>query len=454
MKNALIAVLFLGFVVVGYFAAVSNLRLRLEGVEGKTESVIRGDLTVPINATGEVRPHRRVEIKSEASGEVIQIARYPGDRVAAGELIIRLQRDDEERNVNRARLDLAVAGARLEEARIRLKQGETADLDRARAQVGQLEEQVRLSKYRLEKLMGLEKHLRNEEEEVQRDTAYRSAEAQLAAARSDLATAELAIPRLKQAVVQAEATFETAETNLADAEKRLSKTDIVAPVEGVVADIRTQIGEVIQGGKTTLTGGTVLAVLLDMSKLVVRAEVDEADIGRVLVIAPPWARPGHESDVPVPTDLVAASRDDKHPPAISVESFRDESFKGIIERVYPESRSISGVVTYLVEVVITSDNRKLLLPGMRADVRFTSDFVNNALLVPNEAIREGPNGELGVHIPKPGAGPDDRDTVFVSCKFGLDNGNYSEVKEGLDEGALVYTRLPRKQEREKERRGS
>ncbi len=83
---------------------------------------------------------------------------------------------------------------------------------------------------------------------------------------------------------------------------------------------------------------------------------------------------------------------------------------------------------------------------MRADVTFTSEHVENVLLCPNEAIHEGSGGKLGVYIPKAGGSPDEHLTEFVPCKFGLDNGNYSEVREGLEEGARVYTKLPAKRD--------
>jgi len=450
MKNALITILAASTLVVGYVAATSKLRLNLQGLEGKTANVARGDLTLPINATGEVLPGYRVEIKAEASGEVIEVAQHAGDRVRAGDLLIRLQPDDERRNVNRSRLELALAKAKLEETKLRLAQSRTADIATAKAQVAQYAEQARLAQYRHEKIIALSPDQRNDEEVLQRETTYRSQIAQLEAARADLEKAELAIPRAEQLVKQAEASFESAQNNLGDAEKRLKKTDIIAPIDGIVADIRTQVGEVIQGGKTTLTGGTVLAVMLDLSKMIVRAEVDESDIGRVLDLAPPWAQPGHDASIDVPADLIAASTGLDHLPAITVESFRDVAFTGVIERIYPEPRTLSGVVTYLVDVVIVSDNRSLLLPGMRADVEFTSDHVENVLLCPNEAIREGPGGGLGVFVPKPNSPATERETEFRACKFGLNNGTYSQVVEGLDEGAAVYTKLPRKPSRDRD----
>ncbi len=144
----------------------------------------------------------------------------------------------------------------------------------------------------------------------------------------------------------------------------------------------------------------------------------------------------------MPDDVGNAAASMEHLPVITVESFRSDEFIGVIERIYPESRNISGVVTYLVDVVIVSENKHRLLPGMRADVRFTSEHASNVVLCPNEAIHEGPSGKLGVYIPKESDSPDEHETRFVPCQFGLDNGTYSEVREGLSEGDTVYTKLP------------
>lgn len=452
MKNLAIFILATTTLVSGYFFVTSKARLSLAGLMGKTESIHRGDLTLPINATGEVRPSRRVEIKSEASGEVIEITKQAGDRVKAGELLIRLQRDDEERIVNRAKFDMVIAAAKLEEAKLILKQTQTVDLAQAKSKAKQLQEQVKLSEFRLDKLVSLPEHQRNDEELLQRETTYHGQLAQLEVAEADIEKMKIAIPRAQQRVKQAQATYETMKNNVADAEKRLSKTLIVAPIDGIVANVLTQTGEVIQGGKTTLTGGTVLVVLLDLEQLIVRAEVDESDIGRVLKISPPWAVPGHDDSTRMPKDILSASKDMEHLPVISVESFREEKFSGVIERIFPEPTTLQGVVTYLVDVVITSDNRSKLLPGMRADVQFTSEHVEDVVLCPNEAIREGTGGHLGVYVPDPDSIEGERATKFIPCKFGLDNGTYSEVREGLSEDMIVYTKLPRSTSRNKEKK--
>lgn len=452
MKNLVIAILVAITIVVGYVAATSRLRLPIEGITGTLAVIRRGDLRVPINATGTVRAYRRIELKSEASGEVIDILKRAGDRVKARELLVLLQPDDEERNVKRARLDLDVAKARLEEMRINLRQARTADIAAATANIRQIEASLKLAKYRAERV-DENPALYHGEEQLQRVSAYEGQLAKLDSAKAALEKARLAVPRAEQAVKQAEATYATYKQNLGDAEKRLAETRIISPIDGIVADIRTQVGAVIQGGMRTITGGTVLGVILDTEKVVVRAEVDEADIGRILEIAPEWAKPGRDESAVVPPDLAEAAQEMEHLPTITVESFPDVEIQGVVERIYPEPTTISGVATYLVDIIITSENQDILLPGMRADVEFTSDHAANVLLCPNEAIREGPGGALGVYVPQKGASATELLTEFIPCKFGLDNGSYSQVLEGLTDRMAVYIKQPAKLQRDRKKRG-
>ncbi len=443
MKNLIILLLMSALMATGYFYLKSNWKMQLEGLEGKQATLERGDLTLPVNANGEIRPSRRIEIKAEASGAVLEVIKHPGDRVKVGDLIIRLQPDDEQRSVERAERELEVAKARLEESKITLQQSRTSDLNIALQRVKQLEQSVKMVAYRKRKTESLPEHQRNDDEMLQASTNFWSQTAQLEEAKATYEKAKLTIKRSEQLVKQSEASLESAKTNLGDAKKRLSKTDITSPIDGIIADVLVQFGEVIQGGKTTLTGGTLLAVVVDMNKLVLRAEVDEADIGRVLKIAPEWAKPGHADNSVIPqtiSELMNAAG--QHRPEITVESFRDQDFEGVIERIYPEPRNLNNVVTYLVDVVITSDNRDVLLPGMRADVRFTAEHVESVVLCPNEAIREGPASKLGVYIPKASDDPNVRLTEFKLVKLGLSDGNMTEVRLGLSEGDTVYTKLP------------
>ena len=380
----------LSLVVVGYFAA-TTLRLPNIGLEGKTEKLKHGDLALPINATGEVRPALRVEIKSEASGEVIEIAKKAGDRVRAGEKLIRLQKDDEQRSVDRARQDLQIAKARLDTAKIRLELAKGSELQSAQAQVDQLVPMVELAKFRKDKILKLDPVQTNDEEILKdkrisidrwRGSMRRKRTLKRRSWRSRWRSSTWSRPR------RATGREEHATTS----KKATDQDGYHPPINGVVADARTQIGEVIQGGKTTRPADRA-GDRARRSARAGRAEVDEADIGRIFVIR----RRGRfrtRRDLQMPTDLEVASAA-VVPARITVESFRDEEFRGD-RAIYPVSKTLSG--GDLPSMVIT----------MRTATSFVGHVGRRSLHLrarrerrarPNEAIREGSKGKLGVYAP-------------------------------------------------------
>ncbi|MFQ6048857.1 MAG: efflux RND transporter periplasmic adaptor subunit, partial [Phycisphaerae bacterium] len=235
-----------------------------------------------------------------------------------------------------------------------------------------------------------------------------------------------------------EATYQQALITLRDAKQRLKETTIYAPIDGQITRINTQVGEVIQGGKTTITGGTVLMVLADISRLYVIAEVDEADIGRVRDLLSDPNGPGPATN---PADLPSASGQ----VTITVDAFQGESFVGMISRIKPEPKKASNVTTYDVQVVLTSPNRRKLMLGMQADVTFTAQSLHNVLLVDNDALRSNALGQVGVYVPV--LGPDgEQRPEFRPVKRGLTDGSRTQILAGLEPGQRVYTKLPIRQE--------
>jgi multidrug efflux pump subunit AcrA (membrane-fusion protein) len=454
LRKLLIWVPLVGLGVLGYLY-LRGLRMQIGVLQPETAVVRRGDLTIPITAAGKVNPLSRREIKAEASGEVEAVLANAGDMVRAGDLLIRLKRDDEERLVRRAEEELNSARLRLAAAETTLQIKKEAALPAAQARVDALKARMIQVEEEWRFKSGLHERQETTELEYFRAKAtYEEMLAQIEQAEADVRQAQMAVTLSESDVKLAEAAVETSKTTLGDAEKRLEKTDIKAPVDGLVSQILVEEGEVIQGGKTTITGGTVLAVLADWSVCYVRAEVDEADIGEVIELAPVSARPGDRVGMPAtapaepttrPAPIEAAS-DVK----ITVEAFHDEEFRGRIERIYPEPKSASSIITYLVDIEVTSDNRHLLMSSMQADVEFTAKSVYDALLVPHEAIKRGPENELGVYKAVDSPNEKKPQPEFARCRIGLDNGTFAQVLEGVSEGDVVYTKLPEKTERERE----
>jgi len=241
---------------------------------------------------------------------------------------------------------------------------------------------------------------------------------------------------------------------LEQAMQRLRETKVYAPINGIVEKINVREGQIISSGITTVTGGTTLMVLADVSKLFVEADVDEADIGQVRELAPPGRDARLASAVtttnPDKQELTEAQKEEiemlqnSDNVTISVDAFRDEVFTGKVYRVYPDPKTFNNVVTYNVRILLTSPNRTKLMLGMHANVKFTARKRKNVLLVDIEAIKVK-NEEHGVYIKGKDGKP-----VFVPVKLGPSDGMKIELKtDKLKPGQQVYTRLPRIRESEK-----
>ena len=202
----------------------------------------------------------------------------------------------------------------------------------------------------------------------------------------------------------------------------------------------------IVSGSRSLTGGTPLAVLADVSEYYVRALVDEADIGRVREIAPDSARPGSMTASP---DAVAGTDGDNPIQegtlvTVTIEAYPDETFEGVIDLVEPEpNQGQQVVISYVVRIRLTSGLGRDFPIGAQANVEFVSETVKDEVLVPNEAVRyvfEKRGVYLQVDSDRV---PGKKVPEFKPFRAGLDNGVYTQVIEGLKKGDVVYTKLPR-----------
>lgn len=481
MKKIILVVVFVG-VVVGGYALVSRFKLDIGFLTGETAPVRRGDLIVPITASGYIKPASVTQIKSKASGEVITIPVELGDMVHKGDLLIELLDVDERRSLQRATSDHARAQIELENAQTRLKQAQTSQLNQATAKRQQAEAQAYSARSRWAWASAQTKPadplgpFSQEEFDVYL-SAFLNAEAAVAMAQADIEAAHINIELARQQIKVAEEAITSTTAALEDARERLRETRIVSPIDGMVLDKKVQVGEVVQSGKTMFTGGTVLMEIADVSEIYAVVNVDEADIGQVRDLAPVNFSGGEttadsqqgdsaEGDTASDTQptkqlstLPAGTIREGEGVKVGVESFPDEDFRGVITRISPQSEVQQAVATFKVWIKLNSGNvhklRELL--NTQAEARFTSRPVQNALLVKYDAIQQNPLGnDYGVYIPFTPPGATRPEPKFVACDFGASDGIEIEVrppkdgKPGLAEGQAVYIKLPQKTQREQE----
>ncbi len=200
-------------------------------------SPARGTLVESIPASGTIRPVVEVKITPEVSGEIVEIPVKEGDRVEAGDLVLKIRQDQYLSQVDQA-------GASLGSLR--------AEWARRRAEV----RQARLIHERDLKLFDL--------------NAISAAELQRS--KTDLEIAQSSLQSAEYAIRSGEA-------QLKEARENLQKTTIYAPIGGIVSRLNVERGERVVG--TSQMAGTELLRIADFSRMEVLVEVGESDIVRV-----------------------------------------------------------------------------------------------------------------------------------------------------------------------------
>ncbi|MBI5018464.1 MAG: efflux RND transporter periplasmic adaptor subunit [Deltaproteobacteria bacterium] len=234
--------------------------------------------------------------------------------------------------------------ARLDPTKLEAQfQQSKASLASSRAKVLQTQATVRESAATLDRMRRL-RDLTGGKTPSQADLD--GAEATLARARADEASAQAA-------VVQAEAVLAVNQTDL-------EKSVIRAPTRGVVLTRSVETGQTVAA---SLQAPELFLIAEDLTRMELHVNVDEADVGRV--------RAGQGA-------------------TFTVAAYPDRKYQARLTRVHYGSTTTSGVVTY--ETGLRVENPDLSLrPGMTGTVEIVSQEVQDALLVPNAALRFTPD---------------------------------------------------------------
>jgi HlyD family secretion protein len=187
--------------------------------------VERRDIVVSAQASGAVQPDTTVEVKSKASGEILELAVETGQTVKRGDLMVRVDPRIPRNAVAQAQADLEVAQARLANANSQ--------------------------KRRADELFKSQSITEQEHEQALLDYANANAE-----------------------VIRARVALDNARDQLDD-------TNVRAPINGTIIEKQVERGQVISSPTNDVGGGTVLLKMADLNLVQVRTLVDETDIGKV-----------------------------------------------------------------------------------------------------------------------------------------------------------------------------
>jgi multidrug efflux pump subunit AcrA (membrane-fusion protein) len=476
-KKLIIAGGIVGVMVIGIIVLFRmDIGMRNPWLDGQLESATRGDLVIPVTATGTVEPAKLIQIKSKASGEVAKIHVVEGQMVKSGDILVELDPVDEKRNKESAQATRDRAASALEKAKVTL---ENCQLDlplqtkSAEARLMDAIARFEDAKFKWEKMQQYIKDLvAGEVEEVTTKATYLAATAAKDLAEVEVQRAknnqDIALKSARQDLKQAEYAAVEAQKNLDQATLRFEETTVRSRCDGMVYSIMIREGEMIQSGTMSLMGGTQLMTLADTRAMFVVAMIDEADIGAIRDIAPEYARPGktqklleenyrayaqqavstQEAEERGGGTATSAPGEDMVglPVEVTVEAYRSQRYQGVIERILPEPQRVSNAVAFKVRIRLVGEDLEKLM-GLQADLSFTTAKVEHVVLVKNEALHsEG--RDCYVYVPVPGRPREDEKRAVV---IGTTDGTSTEIKSGLEVGDRVYTKRPQKTEREKEK---
>lgn len=396
-----------------------------EGVKVATEKVTRRTISETVNASGKVYPEIEVKVSPDVSGEIVDLEVEEGDSVRRGQTLARIYAD-----IYTSQRDQASA----------IVSQQQAIVENNRAQLESLKSAMSLA----ERTYNRQKQLLDEK--VISAAEFEQAENAFAAARANYNAA-------LQGIRSGQAGVESARSSLIRANKDLSRTVVIAPMDGVVSLLNVKKGERVVGN--SMMAGTEMMRIADMSKIEVRVDVGENDIPKV-----------HLGDSAM----------------VEVDAYNNRKFKGVVTQIASSSATAAqpatttnDVTNYKVYIRLSPESYKDLIdpsrpkafpfrPGMTASADIYTKTKENILAVSINAVTTREKGTDNVanenkdekkpeeglqESEKTGLSSDLDEVVFilqpdktvrkVTVKTDIQDINYIEVVQGLQEGTEVIT---------------
>jgi HlyD family secretion protein len=388
-----------------------------EGTKVTAEKVQKRTITEIVNASGKVYPEIEVKVSPDVSGEITELIVQEGDSVKKGQIVARIYADIYSIQANQAASGVAQSQAQVANSQ--------AALDALKAQMEQSEKT-----YKMQKQLYTDKVISANEFNVA-DAGYKAALANYNAA--------------KQGIRGGQAAVQSAQSNLAKANKDLSRTAVLAPMNGVVSLLSVKKGERVVG--SNMMAGTEMLRIADMSKIEIRVDVGESDIPKVLL-----------GDSAI----------------VTVDAYTDRKFKGIVTQIASSNNGAStqsalantstDVTNYKVYIRLLPESYSDLMgktsypfrPGMSASADIQTKTHTNVLSVPINAVTTREKIDSSKTVKKTADGEavavtaDDLEVVVfllskegavskVKVKTSIQDINYIEITEGLKENDEVIT---------------
>lgn len=315
--------------------------------EYRRAKVERGSITAAVSATGTLTPVVQVQVGSQVSGQLKDIYVDYNSTVTKGQLIARIDPQSFQLRVNQAMADLEATRANALTQRANLA-ALGAEIARVKVMYADAEREYKRNQMLFEK-------------GFVSAAVLDKAQATLDAMREQVKAAQAQLAVGESQVRNAEAVVKQRDSQLSQARVDLDRTEIRAPVDGIVVKKSVEPGQTVAA---SLQAPELFVIAQDLRQMQVDTSIDESEVGRIRI---------------------------GQPAAFTVDAFQGRTFRGEVAQMRKAAQVVQNVVTYIA-VIGTSNTDLSLFPGMTANVRITVDTRENVLKIPNAALRFRPAG--------------------------------------------------------------
>ncbi len=340
--------LWLSLVLIGALAGVGAWRflgVKADQPKYLFGSIDSGDIVMQVAANGTLQAVTTVQVGSQVSGNIAELYADFNSEVKKGQLLAKL-----DPAIFQAQVDQAEATVRTNEATLNDDAASTAttkaNLEKCKVDVLDKQRKFRRTKELYDQ--GL----------VTKDD-YETAQANLDASLATQKATEAQLDSMQAKYKADQSRLTQARANLETAKLNLSHTIITSPISGTVIARSVDRGQTVAA---SFSSPTLFTIGEDLTKMQVSASIDEADVGRI--------KTGMEAN-------------------FTVDAYPGETFSGVISQVRLAATTVQNVVTYNAIIDVPNPQLKLK-PGMTANVKILIEKVENALKLPNSALRFKP----------------------------------------------------------------
>jgi HlyD family secretion protein len=383
----------------------------------RLETVEPGQLQEYVSAPGQIEPKTKVEIIARVSASIQELPFKEGDRVKAGDIVVRLDSKEYESRLKNAEASLKAQLAQIEVTKAQINsrkaalKGTAASLEQAKKD---LQRQKQL----------LETHDISQ-------SAFEQAQQKNDEMLSQFESSSEQIKADEMGLVVAGHNLDSQNAQIDEAKEAIEYTIMHSPIDGVITRINNEVGEMVTGSMNY--SGSLIMTIADLSKMLLVARVDEADVGKVHV--------GQETN-------------------IRVKAFWDHPYHGkvgyiaLVDGEPGNSRNFnnngsSSINFYRTEILIEGDVSKLYT-GLTADVDIFTNAYTGVLKVPSQAVLTRKFDDLLPEIrdKNPLVDPNKTDvtvvfrsvnnkTVVTPVKIGPGDTTHIIIEQGLKAGEKV-----------------